>query len=117
MMIAWLVPKLFRRYHFLIYLLASLVLGGIILTTIGWWQDISITLKIETYGYDLTSMMTTEQRYQNVAPENIEKVDRLLISHYGVGWPLKVMMMYPFYMCYFVVIFFIDWLVKKLRIG
>jgi hypothetical protein len=38
-------------------------------------------------GYDFEALTQVES-YQNVAPENMQKVKQLEIGHDGVGWPV-----------------------------
>ena len=106
------VLKSLSRFRFIAYLLLSLSLGGTVLTTSIWWDDTCTQLQIEAYGYDLDSM-TDKDRFAKVAPENIQTVERLMISHMGVGWPVKVIFAYPLYMVYHMGIFCFGWLIRK----
>ncbi|MFN8207303.1 MAG: hypothetical protein U0T82_07830 [Bacteroidales bacterium] len=48
------------------------------------WTDMSNLILLNHYGYRMDGM-----NYENVLPQNRERVDRLLQSIMGIGWPLK----------------------------
>jgi 4-amino-4-deoxy-L-arabinose transferase-like glycosyltransferase len=58
------------------------------LLIIAWaaWADISNLILLNHYGYSIDGM-----NYKNVLPENRERVDRLVTSIMGIGWPLKAL--------------------------
>lgn len=46
---------------------------------------------------------------------NIEKVKQLEIGHYGIGWPLKAIMLFPFYSPYLLVVYLIGQLIIRIK--
>lgn len=76
------------QYKFLYFFLIGMIY--IIIMSIGfsWWNYTSDILLLKYYGYNLDGMSEVEN-YSKVLPENIEKVQSLLTSVMGIGWPLK----------------------------
>ena len=100
-------------YKVLFYLCLSVVTTFSTLLTFGWWSDYSTQLLLLHYDYDLFTM--GGDKFKNVAPENIERVKVLLIKYYGVGWVLKVLMIYVLYVPYICLVYFVIIVFRKLK--
>ncbi|WP_291727716.1 hypothetical protein [Bernardetia sp.] len=100
-------------YKFLLYLCLSIAVTFSTLLVFGWWSDYSTQLLLLHYDYDLFTM--GGEKFKNVAPENIERVKVLLIKYYGVGWVLKVLMIYVLYIPYIFLVYFVIIVFRKLK--
>ncbi|WP_338762946.1 hypothetical protein WAF17_18630 [Bernardetia sp. ABR2-2B] len=100
-------------YKFMIYLFLSIVITFSISLILGWWSDFSTKILLSYYDYDLKTM--GGDRFRNVAAENIERVKILLIRYYGVGWIVKVFMIYVFYLPYILLVYLITYLFSKVK--
>jgi ABC-type glycerol-3-phosphate transport system permease component len=92
---------------------------GIFLTAIltflfAWWNYSSDLILLKHYGYDIEGMNETEF-YGKVLPENMEKVKSIETSIMGIGWPLKAIMTFIFYLPYLIIIYIIYYLIEKNR--
>ena len=77
-----------------------------------WWSSKSTEILLSQNGYNFDAM-NYEERFGNVAKENLEKVKNLEISKNGIGWPVKVMFIYPFYFVYMLLIFLVMNFISK----
>ena len=80
--------------------------------TFAWWADYSDQLLMSHYGYDFGAMNDAE-RFANVESENLERVKQLEIGHFGVGWPLKAIMVFVFYSPYLLIVYGVGQLIRK----
>jgi hypothetical protein len=76
--------------------------------TFGWWTDYSDNKLLEHYGYNFDAMNDTE-RFANVSIDNMERVKSLETSIMGIGWPLKVMISYVFYLPYLLIVYLVNY--------
>ncbi len=107
--------KKYRKKAILIpYLLFSILISGILILLFAWWSDYSNETLLSHYGYNFDAMNEIEE-YENVASENLEHVKQLNISRMGIGWPLKAMMAYTFYLPYLLVIYLFYCLFSKFK--
>jgi amino acid transporter len=88
----------------ILYFTICLITTFLLVLVVAWWSDFSNQLLLSHYGYDFNDLDTIE-RFQNVAPENLDRVKNLRISMMGIGWPLKAFMVYPFYFVYLVIVY------------
>ena len=51
--------------------------------------------------------MNETEFYGNVLPENMYKVNSLVTSIMGIGWPLKAILTFVFYSPYLLIVYFI----------
>ena len=91
-------------YPFLSYLLLTLTLSSMIMILLGWWSDKSNQLLLSYYGYNFNGMNQKEY-YRNVSIQNINRVKEIERSWMGIGWPLKVIFEYIFYLPYIFIVY------------
>ena len=113
-LIALILTKLKLRNRFIIYLFLGVTITSALALFIAWWSDASTQILLSHYGYDYYGMNDTE-KYGNVSPENMERVIKLEISMFGVGWPVKAFMGYVIYSPYLIVVYVMFILLEKLR--
>lgn len=102
------------KLNFLTYLILGLIITSGITFTFAWWADYSDKLLLNHYGYDLDAMNDSE-RYGNVESENLGKVKQIEISYFGIGWPLKAIMTYVFYLPYLLIVYPIGITFRKMK--
>ena len=74
------------------------------------WADLSNLILLNHYGYSVDGM-----NYDNVLPENRERVDRLVTSIMGIGWPLKAMFGFVMTIPYLIFVYFGKILIDRLK--
>ncbi len=94
------------KYKFITYLTLGLILTGIIAFVFAWWSYTSDLILLRQYGYNIDGMNETEF-YGEVLPENIDKVRSMETSIMGIGWPLKAILTFVFYLPYLFIVYFI----------
>ena len=99
--------KIELRFKFIWYLLVTIFITSGFTIVFAWWADYSNNLLLSYYGYDSVTMGNTN-RFADVLPKDKERVQQLLISVRGIGWPLKAMMLYPMIVSYLAIIYGID---------
>jgi hypothetical protein len=100
------------KYKFIAYLTLGFFLTAFIAFVFAWWGDISDKLLLAHYGYSFEGW-SDKDYYENVAPENMERVKTLVTSMMGIGWPLKAIMTYMFYSPYLLVVYVGTYLIRK----
>jgi len=82
-----------------------------------WWADYSNILLLKHYnGYVYNPDSGGFQiEYDNVLPENLERVKRLEISVMGIGWPLKAIMSFVFYSPYLLIVYGVGQLIRRVK--
>ena len=90
----FLVSSYTKVKKYLLLLLVSIILTFIlsILSTY-WSEDLSDKLMYKIYGFDDYGM-SDEERFGNVSIENIQTIQEIYEGSFGIGWPLKLLMMY-----------------------
>ncbi len=73
------------------------------------WADISNLILLNHYGYSVDGM-----NYENVLPENRERVDNLATSIMGIGWPLKAIFGFVMIIPYLIFVYFGKLLIDKI---
>jgi hypothetical protein len=106
--IIWRLNRLNVRYKFIIYLTICVLTTATIALTFGWWTDYSDNKLLEHYGYNFDAMNETE-RFANVPIDNMERVKSLETSIMGIGWQLKVMISYVFYLPYLLIVYLVNY--------
>lgn len=66
------------------YFLTGIVLSALIICSFAWWVDTSNIILLKYYGYNLQRINTPES-YENVLPQNIQKVKNIEKSVMGIG--------------------------------
>jgi len=103
------------KFKFITYLIIGLILTAIIVLIFAWWADTSDLILLRHYGYNIDGMNETEF-YGKVSPENMDKVNSLVTSISGIGWPVKAFLMFIFYSPYLLVVYFLNYLSHKLKL-
>lgn len=102
------------KYGFLIYLLVGLLIIGGLIWAFAWWVDYSNQILMNNYGYDFNAM-TEKERFENVELKNLEKVKQLEIVLFGIGWPLKAIMTFIFYLPYLLIVYLVGQLILRIN--
>lgn len=101
------------KFKFISYLTLGIILNAMMVFAFAWWSYISKLILLKHFGYNIEGMNETEF-YGNVLPENMEKVNSLVTSIMGIGWPLQAMMTWFYYLPYLILLFLlIYWIDKK----
>ncbi len=100
------------NFKFLKYLTLGSIITFIIILIMAWWSSESTEILLSQNGYNFDAM-NYEERFANVAKENLEKVKNLEISKNGIGWPAKIMFIYPFYFVYMLLVFLVMNFISK----
>lgn len=107
----WIILKFLKEkqevLRFLLFILWSIPSFFILMLIFAWWGDYSTGILLEYYGYELNLDTVSENNFENVLPENIEKVKSLRISYMGIGWPLKAIIGAIYYSPYLLFVFLI----------
>lgn len=96
--------KLNGRKQTIYYFLTGIILSSFLVYFFAWWVDTSNIILLKYYGYNLQGINTPES-YENVLPQNIQKVKNIEKSVMGIGWTLKAMLGFIMYISYLLVIF------------
>ncbi|MBX9783922.1 MAG: hypothetical protein K2X48_11595 [Chitinophagaceae bacterium] len=112
--IIWRLKKQNKKLSLLLYLALGVLTTTALTFVFAWWADISDKILLAHYGYNIDGMNETEF-YGQVAPENMKKVKELVTSISGIGWPLKAMMTFVFYLPYLFIIYLISYLIERRR--
>lgn len=93
------------------YFLIGLFLMAFLISIFAAWGDFSNLILLNHYGYSVDGM-----NYENVLPENRERVDTLATSLMGIGWPLKAMFGFVMTIPYLIFVYFGKILIDKIMI-
>lgn len=100
------------KNEFISYLTLGIVITTLLTLAFAWWSATSDKMLLVHYGYNIDGMTETEF-YEQVAPENMERVKSLEASIMGIGWPLKAIMMYVFCIPYMLIVYFANKSIQK----
>ena len=101
-----------HRSYSIIYFLIGIILSGLIIWLFAWWTDISNSILLKHYGYNVLGMNTTEL-YKNVMPADLERVRNIENSVMGIGWPLKAIFGFIIFIPYLCVVFIVSKIIEK----
>jgi hypothetical protein len=79
-----------------------------------WWGDKSDLILLQHYGYNLDGW-TDLEKYQNVAFENMARVERLETDILGIGWPLKAVLGFVAILPYVGMIYLVNIWIEKTK--
>jgi hypothetical protein len=102
------------KRNLIIYSLISLFLLAGLIWIFAWWSDKSDMILLDHFGYNYNGFNNTE-RFQNVAPENLDKVTRLEKSIMGIGWPLKAIFGFIMTIPYLIFVYFGKVLIIRMK--
>ena len=91
------------------FFLIGLILMALLIFVFAAWADISNLILLNHYGYSVDGM-----NYENVLPENRERVDNLATSIMGIGWPLKAIFGFVMIIPYLIFVYFGKLLIDKI---
>jgi hypothetical protein len=77
-------------------------------------MDYSNQLLMSHYGYEFKAMNETD-RFENVEAENLEKVKRLEMGFFGIGWPLRAFFIFIFYSPYLLIVYLVGQLITRTK--
>ncbi len=84
--------------YYISLLLVSIILTFMISTLSTYWsEDLADQLMYKTYGFD-DSGMNDEERFRNVNLGDRETIEKIYNGSFGIGWPLKLIMMFTIFM-------------------
>jgi len=110
------IKKWYRlKFNFLTYLISGLIITAGIMWIFAWWTDYSNILLLKHYnGYVYNPDSDGYQiEYDNVLPENLERVKSLEIRVMGIGWSLKAIMSFVFYSPYLLIVYGVGQLIRR----
>lgn len=102
------------KYKFLVYISISLVTTLIIMVYFAWWSDESDTMLLRHYGFDDDGLNEPE-RFLNVSAENIERVKKIEKRGSGLGWPVRAIMSYVWFLPYLFIVYGVYYLINKIK--
>jgi hypothetical protein len=111
-LIIWRLKKQKKKHNLISYLVVGILTTATITFAFAWWANTSDKMLLAHYGYNINGMNETEF-YGQVASENMKKVKELETGISGIGWPLKAMMTFIFYLPYFFIIYLISYLIER----
>ena len=91
---------------FITYLIPGLILVVFCSLAFAWWMDYSDQLLMSHYGYDFQAMNDID-RFKEVKPENLQRVQVLESRYFGIGWPLRAIVLMAFSIPYLGLIYLI----------
>ena len=105
--------KINTKLTFLVYFIIGLIILAILMFIFAWWSEESNLILLKHYGYNIEGMNESEF-YENVQLENRERVNSLVTSVMGIGWPLKAIFGYVFTIPYLIIVYLGKFLIKRL---
>ncbi len=93
------------------YFLIGLFIMALLISIFAVWGDFSNLILLNHYGYSVDGM-----NYENVLPENRERVDTLVTSLMGIGWPLKAIFGFVMTIPYLIFVYFAKMLIDRVMI-
>lgn len=105
--------KLHIKNKFLFYFIIAVLVSFALTALFAWWSNYSDTLLLKHCGYNFDGMNENEF-YGNVAAKNTERVKELVKSIAGIGWPVKVSIIFPFIFLYVLVVYLTLYFLKRI---
>ena len=107
------------KFVFVLYMTIGIFFTAIISLIFGWWTHKSNVFLLEYYnGYHINPDSNSGQiYYETVLPKNMERVKELEKSYMGIGWPLKSIFLFVFFLPYLLIAYFVKYLIDKNRIN
>lgn len=104
-------------FKFLTYLSIGLIIIGLFSLVFAWWSNTSNILLLKHYnGYIFNPDSNGYQvSYENVKPENLERVKALEKNIMGIGWALKAIFMFVFISPILFIIYLSIFLINKIK--
>ncbi len=90
------------------YFFIGLFLMSLLMLIFAAWDYVSSMLLLEHYGYNFIS-----ENYDKVLPVDRERVDNLVTSLMGIGWPLKAIFGFIITIPYLIFVYFSKLLIDR----
>jgi hypothetical protein len=102
-----------NKVTFVKFILISLATSTFLCVISTWWIcEGGNNLLLKNYGITEYAIGDTE-RYQNIKPENIKRAKEIYESMFGIGWPLRAIMTYKFYLPYLIFGYLVCYFIQK----
>jgi hypothetical protein len=98
------------RFKFLWFLGISYSISLLFIVLFAGWLYYSNRWQMEYYGCDFS--IGLPERFGNVAPENVDRVEQLDISTHGLAWPLRAIMTHDAFILYMLVAYSMYYLIR-----
>ena len=98
------------RFKFLWFLGFAYIISLVFIVSIAAWLYYSNHWLMEYYGCDFS--MGLPERFAQVAPENVKRVEQLDMSVHGLAWPLRAIMTHDAYILYMLLIYSIYYVIR-----
>lgn len=102
-----------NKYLFVSYLIIGIIISIILIVISAWWGYESNKILLTHYGYNFEGMNEIED-YKQVSVKNLVRVKSLETSMMGIGWPLKAIFLFIFYLPYLFITYFLFLLIEKI---
>lgn len=101
--------------EFTTYLISSLILTAGITLIFAWWDDKTSEILLKHYNaLNFNNDFATYQySIENVKPEDLKRVEQLKIKHFGIGWPLKAIISFVFYLPYLIIVYLVGQAIRR----
>jgi hypothetical protein len=100
----------FTRF-FIICLISSLILC----VFAAWWLDKGQKdLLLYSYGYNDEDTFMGDP-FKSVKKEHMDKAIELYESSFGIGWPIKAILSYIFYLPYLIIVYLLIYFINKYK--
>ena len=94
-----LIGKKLKKNSYLTLLLFSIISTFIFsILSVYWSDDLSKEIIYKLYGFDSWGMGESERWTKELNVEDIKTIQKIYNSSFGIGWPLKLIMSYVFFM-------------------
>ncbi len=100
------------KFNLLNYFVFGVIISAFLIFIFSWWANFSDQILLSQYGYNFDTMNEAE-RFKEVASENMERTKQLEIDYFGIGWPLKAIMAFAFYIPYLLIVYLIGVFIRK----
>ncbi len=102
-----------NKVTFVKFILFCLATSTFLCVLSAWWMcEGGNNLLLQNYGFTEYAM-GEEERYQNAKPENIKRTKEIYESMFGIGWPLRAIMTYVFYLPYLIFVYLVYYFIQK----
>lgn len=100
------------KYKFLLYFFISIIVTSFLSFLFAWSANTEDLMLLSHYGYNIDGMNQSEF-YGNVQPENLERVNSLVTSVMGIGWPLKAIFGCVLFVPYVLFVYLVVFIFRK----
>ncbi|WP_010521250.1 hypothetical protein [Aquimarina agarivorans] len=95
----FIIGKKIKKNNYLTLLFLSIILTFILsIISVYWSDDLSEEIIYKLYGFDTRGMSDSERWTRELNIEDKKTIEKIYNGSFGVGWPLKLIMSYIFFM-------------------